>query len=69
MQLHLQKTHEHQTRQDAEILSDKLKTLHLYYHNDYGHKNYRCANMLQGAPTHKFAWHLSEVIIWGHATN
>ena len=45
----------------------QIKNLH--FHNTYGYNIYQCDDTLQGAPTHKFAWPLNEVIIWGHMTS
>ena len=37
--------------------------------NAYGHKTYQGSDILQGAPIHKFASPLNEVIMRGHVTN
>ena len=42
---------------------------YLHYHNAYGHKTTQGGDILQGAPTNKFAWFLNEVVIGSHVTN
>ena len=34
----------------------------IYHHNGYGRTTY-------GAPNHKFAWILNQLVLWGHVTN
>ena len=48
---------------------DRLKTLHLHYRNAYGHKIYQSDDILQEAPTHKFAWSVNKMVMWGHVAN
>ena len=40
---------------------------HLFsYQNVYGHQTLQGGDMLQGALTHKYAWKLNGVLLWGH---
>ena len=48
---------------------DKLKTMYLHYHNAYWYYTCQRVDILWGAPTHKFAWHLNEVVLWAHVAN
>ena len=38
-----------------------MKYFSSYYQNAYGHQTLQGGDMLQGALTHKFAWHLNGV--------
>ena len=35
----------------------------------YGHQTLQGDDMLRGALTHKYAWHLNGVVLWGYVTN
>ena len=41
----------------------------LNYQNAYDHQTFQGGDILRGAFTHKYAWHLNGVILWGHMTN
>ena len=47
---------------------DKLKT-YLRFYNACGHKTYQGGDILQEAPTYKFAWPLNEVVMVDNVTN
>ena len=46
-----------------------MKHFSSYYQNAYGHQTFQGGDMLQGALTHEYAWHLNGVVLWGHMTN
>ena len=46
-----------------------MKHFSSYYQNAYGHQTLQGGDMLRGALTHKYAWHLNGVVLWGHVTN
>ena len=46
-----------------------MKHFSSYYQNAYGHQILQIGDMLRGALTHKYAWHLNGVVLWGHVTN
>ena len=39
------------------------------YQSAYGHQTFQGGEMLRGALTHKYAWHLNGVVLLGHVTN
>ena len=39
------------------------------YQNTYDHQTFQGGDILRGAFTHKYAWHLNGVVLWGHVTN
>ena len=41
----------------------------LNYQNVYGHQTFWGGDMQQGVLTHKYAWHLSGVVLLGYMTN
>ena len=41
---------------------DKLKTLNLYYHNDYGQETSQDGDIPQGATTHRVIWPYNHVL-------
>ena len=45
-----------------------MKHFFSYYQNAYGHQTLQGGDMIQGALTHKYAWHLNGVVFWGHVT-
>ena len=47
---------------------DKWKIFYLHYYNNCGRKAFQCGDILQEASTHKIAWPLDGVVIWGHLT-
>ena len=46
-----------------------MKHFSSYYQNAYGHQTFQGGDMLQGALTHEYAWHLNGVVLWGHVRN
>ena len=46
-----------------------MKHFSSYYQNAYGHQTFQGGDMLQGALTHKYAWHHSGVVLLRHMTN
>ena len=46
-----------------------MKNFFLHYQNAYDHQTFQGGDMLQGALTHIYAWHLNGVVLWGHMTN
>ena len=46
-----------------------MKNFFLHYQNAYDHQTFQGGDMLQGALTHIYAWHLNEVVLLGHVTN
>ena len=40
-----------------------------YYQNAYGHQTFQGGDMLWGALTHIYTWHLNGMVLWGHVTN
>ena len=40
-----------------------------YYQNAYGHQTLYGGDMLRGALTDKYEWHLKGVFLWGHVAN
>ena len=46
-----------------------MKHFSSYYQNAFGHQTLQGGDMLRGAPTHKYAWHLKGVGFWGHVTS
>ena len=40
----------------------------LNYQNAYGHRTFQDGDIPWGASTHKFAWHINKVVLWGHVT-
>ena len=45
-----------------------MKHFSSYYQNAYG-QQIQGGDMLRGAFTHKHAWNLNGVVLWGHLTN
>ena len=45
-----------------------MKNFFLHYQNAYDHQTFQGGDMLQGALTHIYAWHLNGVVLWGHVT-
>ena len=43
--------------------------LTLNYQNAYGRQTFQSGDLLLGAFTNKYAWHLNGVVLWGHVTN
>ena len=43
--------------------------LTLNYQNAYGRQTFQSRDLLPGAFTNKYAWHLNGVVLWGHVTN
>ena len=43
--------------------------LTLNYQNAYGRQTFQSGDLLPGAFTNKYAWHLKRVVLWGHLTN
>ena len=41
----------------------------LNFQNAYAQQTFQGGEMLRGALTHKYAWHLNGVVLWDHATN
>ena len=41
----------------------------LHYRNAYGHQTFQSGDILRGALTHKYAWHLNGVVLQGHMAN
>ena len=41
----------------------------LNYQNAYDHQMFQGGDLVQGALTHIYAWHLNGVVLWGHVTN
>ena len=54
---------------DSREVMWQIKNIYLHHHNSYGHKTYQYNDITQGAPSHKFAWPLSVMIMWSHVTN
>ena len=46
-----------------------MKHFSLNYQNKYDHQTFQSSNILRGALTQKYAWHLNGVVLWGHSTN
>ena len=46
-----------------------MKHFSSYYQNAYGHQTFQSGDMLRGALTHKYAWDLNGVVMWGHVMN
>ena len=46
-----------------------MKHFSSYYQNAYDHQTFQGGDMLQGVFTHKYAYHLNMVVLWGHVTN
>ena len=45
------------------------KKRYLQNHNTYGYQICHGGDVPQGILSHKFAWPLSEVVLWGHMKN
>ena len=41
----------------------------LNYENSSGHYTFQSGDMLQGALTHEYSWHLNGMVLWGHTAN
>ena len=37
--------------------------------NGYDHQTFQGGEMLRGALTHKYVWHLNGVVLWDHVTD
>ena len=48
---------------------DKLKPLHMHYHDAYGHRTWEDRDLPWGAPTHKVKWNFDQVVLGDHVTN
>ena len=46
-----------------------MKHFSTFYQNAHGHQNFQGGDMLQGALTDEYAWHLNGVVPWGHVKN
>ena len=46
-----------------------MKHFPLNYHNAYDHQAFQCGDMLQGALTYIYAWHLNRMVLCRHVTN
>ena len=45
-----------------------MKHFSSYYQNGYGQQTLQGGDMLRRALTHRYAWHLRRVVLWGHVT-
>ena len=46
-----------------------MKNFFLHYQNAYDHQTFQGGDMLQGALTHIYAWHLNGMVLWSLVIN